>query len=515
MSETKLITKTDEEFQPTRKQAQKLTFAQLNELIQRNVSKTLSKSYTQYTRDLIDTYAQSPLNNIDNIREVSKFLTRVSMIYKLMISYFSTMPLYRYNITPVVDYSKNSVDPDKTSKNYFKVLKTFHSFNMQKELTNIIANVIRDGIYVGFMYNSEADGMFFMPLDSKYCRIYGKTTSGEWIVYFDASYFDQGDNSIFVKGVNGDGVGVWDKCFVDGYNQYKTQGREFQYFRLTPELTFCLIASTDDEYFLPLPYFLPLFKSLLQLIDTESLIASKTEIQNYKLILSKIPLLSNTDDVDDFSVSLDLLTQFQNVLETVVPDNIGIGMTPCETEVIDFEKSTSSSETDELGKAMNNLFSNAGINRLIVSSGNSSNANGIKYSTANDLGKVAIYLRRIESWLNNYIKNNIADGFYLEIFDITRYNEEDFINQKKEAASLGGAKTDYLCAMGSDPFIVYNKLRFESEVLNLQQYMVPLQSTYTQSGISNTGGAPLKPEEELSDEGQATRSSGKNDDRGN
>ena len=65
---------------------------------------------------------------------------------------------------------------------------------------------------------------------------------------------------------------------------------------------------------MPLPYFLPIFKSLLQLLDTETLIANKNELQNYKLILEKIPLL-NGDDIDDFGVSLDLVMRFQDLLE--------------------------------------------------------------------------------------------------------------------------------------------------------------------------------------------------------
>ena len=100
----KVYTKTDESgYEVERKRAQKINFAKFQELLQRNVSKTVSKTYTQYTRDLLDQYVQSPLNNIDNIREVSRFLTRVSMLYKQMISYFSTMPLYTYNITPLAD----------------------------------------------------------------------------------------------------------------------------------------------------------------------------------------------------------------------------------------------------------------------------------------------------------------------------------------------------------------------------------------------------------------------------
>ena len=511
----KVITKTDDsDYSTTRKRAQKISFAKVQELLQRNVSKTVSKTYTQYTRDLLDTYIQSPLNNIDSIREVSRFLTRVSMLYKQMISYFSTMPLYTYNITPLAEYTKD-YDADKQLKQYEKVLKIFHRFKMAKELQNVIANTIRDGMYVGWMVSDEKETMFLMPLDIQYCRIYGKTPEGEWIVYFDAAYFDKSNNKDFIYGVNNDGIGVWDSCFIEGYNAYKEQGRDFEWFRLPPENTLCLIASTDDEFYIPLPYFLPIFKSLLNLLDTENLVIAKEELQNYKLILNRIPLRKGDgEEIDDFAISLELVNMFDAMLKEIVPDLVGIGTTPYEnTDVIDFEKSTSASDTDSLNKAMNNLFANAGINKLIVSSGDSSNANGIKYSNANDLGKISVYIRRIESWLNYWIKNHITDGVYLQIFDQTQYNRDDFISRYKDSGSFGIGKMDYMCALGDDPYVAYNKLRFDAIVLNINQYAVPLSTSYTQSGKSD--GKPELPEEELSDEGLATRESGKNEDKGN
>lgn len=516
MNERKVITRTaEDDYSLSREKSQKISFQKIQEILQRNVAKTVSKTYVQYNRETLDTYAQSPLNNIDNIREVSRFLTRVSMLYKQMISYFSTMPLYTYNITPLFDkVYTGDYNADKLLSSYEKSLKIFHHFNLPKELQNIVSNVIRDGMYVGFMYNSEDNGIFLMPLDVQYCRIYGKTPEGEWIVYFDAAYFDKSNNKDYVLGVNNDGIGTWDPCFVDGYNQYKSGGRDYEWFRLTPENTMCIIASTDDEFYVPLPYFFPIFKSLLQILDTEALVASKEELQNYKLILNKIPMMKDGDRVDDFALSLELVNQFDAIIRELLPDLVGWGTTPYEnTQVIDFEKSTSSSDTDTLNKAMNNLFANAGINKLIVSSGDSGNANGIKYSNANDLGKISVYIRRIESWLNYWIKNNISDALYLQIFDETQFNKTDFINEKKEAATLGGSKMDYLCSLGDTPYVAYNKLKFETLSLGLSDIMIPLQSSYTQS---SQGGRPVEQDEsKLSDEGRASRDSGKNEDKGN
>ena len=51
----KVYTKTDESgYEVERKRAQKINFAKFQELLQRNVTKTVSKPYTQYTRDLLD-----------------------------------------------------------------------------------------------------------------------------------------------------------------------------------------------------------------------------------------------------------------------------------------------------------------------------------------------------------------------------------------------------------------------------------------------------------------------------
>ena len=513
-TETRFYDKSDSSgYEVSRNRAQKIDFKRIAEILQRNIKEVPRRSYTQYTRELLAQYSQSPLNNLDNIREVSRFLMRVSTLYKNIIYYFSTMPVYNYNITPLSNYIKE-YDPEKDMRNYQRVLQTFHNFKMAKECHTIISNTMRDGMYVGFIYNSDKEGLFFMPLDIRYCRIYGKTTEGEWIVYFNAAFFDVGNNIDFVHGVNNDGIGIWDECFVEGYDNYKTIGRDAQWFRLTPEKTFCMIAGTDEEFEVPLPYFLPLFKSLLRLLDTEDLVADKEELQNYKLIFNRIPLIKNSDEVDDFAISLEIVEHFDAMVRKVLPDLVGWITVPFEdTGTIDFEKSTSSNDTDEVNKSMNNLFSNAGVNKLIVSSGESSNANGIRYSIANDFGKISVYLRRIESWLNYWIKHNFIGDFHLQIFDQSQYNRDDFIQTKKEAATLGASKMDWLCSMGDDPYVAYNKLRFETLALDVLKYMPVLESTYTQSSDSK-GGAPEKSDDDLSEEGQATRDSGKNDDKG-
>ncbi len=98
-----------------------MTFAKMQEILQRNASRNYNKTYTQYTKDLVKTYLQSPTANQDTLREISRFLCRNSMLYQKMIMYLASMPLFYYTITQENDFSEE-IDQEKAFKDYYKVL---------------------------------------------------------------------------------------------------------------------------------------------------------------------------------------------------------------------------------------------------------------------------------------------------------------------------------------------------------------------------------------------------------
>lgn len=505
-NETKFINKTEEEFKPKREFAQKITFEQIRELIQRNVTKTLNKTYTQYSKDLTRTYLQNPASGLANIIEISRFLERNSSLYVKIMKYYAATPLFYYNLVQENDLSK-AINGTKSLKDFYTVSKQVNGFNLKREFFNAIYCTVRDGMYVGFSYTND-DYTFFMPLDIKYCRIYGKNEAGEWIVYFDATYFNSGNNKVFVEG-DEEGNGAWDSVFIDGYNAYSADTNA-RWFRLPPERTFCLIAGSDDQFDVPLPLFANLFINLMDIEDLEAILASKTELENYKLLVSKIPINENSDDVDDFLISLDLATKFNAVLMEAVPELVAAVTSPMDLDVVSFEESNNSDNVDKIEQSTNNLFNNAGVSRLVVSGGSSTNSVGLKYSILNDLSNIWIYVDRIESWLNYFIKMNISEGYKLNMHRIAWYNEEEYQSTKNNVLSFGGSLMDYLTACGDTPYIALQKLNFENAI-GVKSLMVPLQTSYTiNSSTSNTGGRPQSNGDDLTDEGIATREGDKN-----
>ena len=484
----------------------RINYSALKEILLQNVSRTRTKTFTQYTKDLIKQYSRNPYSNINEIRNVSAFLARSSMIYKKIISYIAQMPLFHYNIIYKSDFTQG-INPDDMIQEYMEVSKHLNEFHMLKEFSTVIATALRDGIYYGFVYDNDGDGFFIHSLDPQYCKISGITEDGEYIFSFNASYFDSGNNTEYLYGINEDGEGTWDSVFIEGYENYKSLGRDYMWFELPPEKSICIPADEDAE--MPLPYFLPVFTSLLDLLDLEQIVASKTELENYVLLLSKIPLLSNTQEVDDFAISSEMVQMIQDMINEVVPDLVGVAYSPCDIEVVNFNNPNSTEDTDKISQSMNNLFSNLGFSELVVSSGSSTNGIGLKHSIQNDESLALKFLDKLESWMNAYIKANYSENFVFKFHRFTYFSQDDYINRLTSTVTMGIPNAmDLATALGRTPYEVMCSTYMENALGIKNGLWKPLQTSYTQS--SDTGGRPLSDEEDLTEEGSNTRDGEKN-----
>lgn len=501
------VSQNDNGFTVKRERAQTINFAKMQEILQRNVTRSVNLTFTQYTKNLIQQYFLSPANNIDNIRAVSRFLCRYSMLYQKIIIYLASMPLFHYNITPINDFVED-INMENSMKGYYKVLLEFNKFNIKKELYNVLYLAIRDGIYVGYMFDKDegADKRFLMTLDPAYVRILGKNSHGEWVVYFNAAYFDSASNKEFVVGLDGNIIAsAWPKIFIEGYERYKKDGRDYQWFRLPPEKTLTLLVGPEDEFMYPLPFLSPIFIDLLDYLDLEKIIQNKTELENIKLIISKIPLL-NDNTVDDYAISLELANMFNSLLQQAVPETVACVTSPMSISVEDFESSNKTADTDELAKAITNLFNNAGFSQVVVTgAGSNPSTLAIKYTQINDMDTVWVWVNRLETWINYYIEENIGKGYSFEIFKMTDYNKEDYITLLKDQATLGGSALDFTSAVNGSPFKAINKIRFENAI-GIKDMMTPLSTSYTQSEKGGNGaGRPQTPDDELTESGERSR----------
>lgn len=114
-------------------------------------------------------------------------------------------------------------------------------------------------------------------------------------------------------------------------------------------------------------------------------------------------------------------------------------------------------------------------------------------------------LKRIEANIQRYVKLNITEDFEFYFHYVSVFDLDEKMSQRKDKATLGIDAMDYATLDGSSPSRVVNNA-FMMRSLGLMNYFTPLSSSYTQSGTSgNEGGGQTKNEDDLSDEGLATR----------
>lgn len=473
----------------------------LKELILQDVTRGRIQTAMQYTKSLVSTYLQNPTSYRSQIIGVSRFLYRVSAIYRKIILYYATMPKYNYCIVEAPSFIKE-ININKMMKDYETVLLAAHRTNFKEEFATAVALAIRDGIFCGYAYASD-EGTFFHMLPVEYYRLRGKNQAGQWVVYFDATYFAVGQNRIFVEGIDGDTTGCWADEFVEGWKDYQAN-RDARWFMLDPSKTLVLMGGLQDEFDSPLPFFTGLFPSILNMLSAEEIVADRTELDNFYLLLLRIDTFDE-NTVDDFKISLDLAEAYKNAISDIMPRLAGVGLLPgMSADLQTFNRANSTNDESLIQENINNIFAQSGASQTIVSSGDGQSALSIKYSLLNDFSYVALLLSRLEKNYQYYLDKNVAEGTIFTIHHQTHYNEDEYLEKLKTSATLGGSAMKYGTAMNMTPYEFYCTMRFESAI-GLKDMMEPLESSYQKSANDNDAGRPRASDDEISDSAERTR----------
>ena len=124
---------------------------------------------------------------------------------------------------------------------------------------------------------------------------------------------------------------------------------------------------------------------------------------------------------------------------------------------------------------------------------------------------------QLNAWLKLYLKYNYnVETVAAEFSDVSPYFMDEEIEKMTKLAGLGlPVKTKLAAMAGANPQESFGMDFLERQLLKLgtERWTNTLVSANTQSGIGNEGGRPTAEEtgEELTDEGEATRDGGKND----
>lgn len=447
-----------------------------------------------FSKETLRTYMQNPSSNYKNLRNLSRFLYYRSQVYRRIINYNANMiDLNMRSVIPEADFVKG-VDEKKMLQSYHDTLKMLEFMNLPLEFLKAYITCFREDVFFGCAYLDETDKTFFiLQLDPDYCKITGIYNDGSLAFDMDMSYFTR----------NSDKLEFWGEPFQSMWNEYQKDTINGKWQPMPDENAVCLKCNIDDLE-IPLPVYLGLFDSLINLEDLREITAIADEQQIYKLLVARLPLLSNTDKVNDFAIDLGTVIKFFNSMSDTLPDYANIVLSPTQVDSIEFNHDQAT-DVNKVENATKNVTASAGGQALIGGTGSTSVNLSMKLD---ENFAISSLLPQTEAIVNRLLSFRLSNPAKVKFMEVTTFTKKEYTDNLLKMATYGvPVKTELGVACGLSEYEVISKGYLE-KALNIGDLYQPLKSSNTMNtgDVTNPeGGRPETPDGELTDKGEETR----------
>ncbi len=457
-----------------------LEFANLATLVKRDLNehKIANSTFNRtYKKSEVINWLANPGRYEKQLRNLSRFLFDSSSHYKRLIDYFSTMLTFDYvvDIYNQTNYEMTKELKDTIQKRYIKTVNKLENMNMKHEFSKLVTKSLIEGVVYGYEYSAK-NSYFIDILDPDYCAI-SSIEDGVYNYSFNFQYFDTRKGEI----------DRFSDEFKDKYRIYQSDKKNNKWQELDSSKTICIKIS-DGEHSIPM--LAGVFEEIYALYTYKDLQLSKTEMDNYLLLVANLPYRKDANDRENaWALSLDIAEKYFNLMSDNLPEQIGTILSPF-SSIEPIKLSKNEKELDTLSIAESSIYNSAGVPRAIFNSDKSSGA-ALNKAISVDESTMFKILRQLERWVNRKLKDeNKKINFKVTFLNITEYNRKDMIDKYKDASTLGLPVKRHFCAsLGLSPSDVQNSMLLENDVMNITDKFIPLSSSYTQPS-DNKGGRP-------------------------
>lgn len=456
-------------------------------------AKNINRTYTVFDKEKLRQYMKNPIANYRNLRNLSRYLYYRSAVYRRLIWYFATMiDTNAKSVIPMIDIVKGG-DKKKVLKSYYESLSVLNNMNIAIEFLKAYIVCWREDAFFGVAWYDDT-GYFIMPMDPDYCKITGAYFTGDLAYALDMTYFDKDQNKALV-----DWIG---EPFASMYKEYKKDTTNNRWQQMPDEYCVCFKINIDD-LMIPICPFISLFNALISLADLEDIQSVADEQQIYKLITATIPLISGSDNPDDWAVDISTALQYYNKLEQSLPDYIGSALTPIPLDTITFDHDQAT-DVNKVENATKTVLNTAGGAQLLNSATISGTTawNGAirfdeKYGTAS-------LLPQTQGYLNRFLSYKVKNPAKVKMLETSTYTKSALKDEMLKEAQYGIPN-----ALAINTLNGYNELEtlslnfLQNDVLNIHDSFIPLKSSHTTS--DKEGGGQTKSDTEITDDGESSR----------
>lgn len=405
-------------------------------------------------------------------------------IYKKIILHYASLYKYVGILIPNPSFGKN-LSNTSIKKRYNNALSFLEDTSLQNLCFNFALRILRDGGYYGLLLEASEKSLAILDLPPLFCRSNYKDTNGNDVIEFNLSYFNTLSGTSQEKALQ-----AFPKFVKKAYKKWVNNGSSINdcWLIIPSSIGICFCAYGDEAT----PMFL---NAIPRCIDYEEAIETEKERELNeirKIIVQKIPHLNDGELLFEPQEAAEIHSGTVGMMKG--DSNVSILTTYADVEAI--TSRTSADNRRESVQTMLDLpFIEGGLSRELFSPSTSSGiANSLKTHLAIMYPMVQKFSTFFTSIVNFLFANNTVN-FKYTILPITHYNEGDYIKTALTLANSGFSFLVPAVATGLSQRDLINIKTLENEILKLNEQLIPLQTSYTQSGDGSPdseAGAPTK-----------------------
>lgn len=428
------------------------------------ISANSTQRRRKYPRQQVRNFLKDPFLNYEKLQEISQYLKATSGNYFRIIKYLSGILTLDYLIYP---NSKSKMDnKTKVKTDYSNAAKMLEKMNIKYNFRWILERLIENGeIYLYEIEDSK--GIVYKEIPPSFCRISAV------------------DNGVYMYEINLNKIqsGMLDSFPIEIQNAKKNDNTGNGGWYQVGKNGFAFNAVGDYSH--GFPVLCMMFDDVMGLEDIKDLTEDKTKLDSIKLIHQRIPLKKDTDEpVFDMKTA----RIYHDATKKGLPSGIAITTNPLEITQIPFDKSMAR-EIDTIERAERNIWNSSGISDMIFSN-NKASGEALKRSIIADESLMFPFLVMFSNYINNRISGT---RFTLRFLEVSHFGRDEKIKMHKDLLGYGSSRMEFLALQGYEPIQVLNMLEFEQNVLDIDRYMTPKQTSHTLSGDdNNVGGRPTQ-----------------------
>ena len=168
-------------------------------------------------------------------------------------------------------------------------------------------------------------------------------------------------------------------------------------------------------------------------------------------------------------------------------DTVDVLTTFGETTLENLQDSSAATQANNrIEKYSDNAWDALGSSKLFF---NADNSSSLAYVIKRLESVMQDYINGYNTWIKFLINQRFARTgltFDFEVLPTTKFNIKDYIGYYLQQAQFGYPRMRVAAAMGVKQRSLVSAIDFENEFLNLDEKMVPLMSSYTQTGDENS-----------------------------